>query len=167
MSEGFWLFTLKMAVQSLRNRDSTFRGFQPNVSTGKQAEAEVVPSSSLVEVEVEVEVGVEVGFVQQCTILYSHALSCTALYWYGHVQLCTAAMYSFVQPCTILCNHVHLVFVYSLNRPTLFFIASKSIQLCTALYSHVQLCTIHLQYCTTMYIQLVFFYSMNIPTLLL
>ena len=35
MSEGFWLFTLKMAVQSLRNRDSTFRGFQPNVNTGK------------------------------------------------------------------------------------------------------------------------------------
>jgi len=28
----------------------------------QQAEAEVVPSSSLVEVEVEVEVGVEVGF---------------------------------------------------------------------------------------------------------
>ena len=35
MSEGYWLFPLKMAVQSLGNRDSTFRGFQPNVNTGK------------------------------------------------------------------------------------------------------------------------------------
>ena len=36
MSEGCWLFTLKMEVQSLANRDFTFRSFQPNGNTGKK-----------------------------------------------------------------------------------------------------------------------------------
>ena len=35
MSEGCRLFTLEMAVQSLGNRDFTFRWFQPNMNTGK------------------------------------------------------------------------------------------------------------------------------------
>ena len=37
MCEGCWLFTLKMAVQSLGNRNFTFRWFQPIVNTGKKA----------------------------------------------------------------------------------------------------------------------------------
>ena len=36
MSEECWLFTLKMAVQSLGNRDFTFRWFQPNMNKGKK-----------------------------------------------------------------------------------------------------------------------------------
>ena len=36
MSKGCWLFTLKMTVQYLRNRDFTFRGFQPNKNINGQ-----------------------------------------------------------------------------------------------------------------------------------
>ena len=35
MSKGCWLFTLKITVQSLGNRDFTFRCFLPNVNTDK------------------------------------------------------------------------------------------------------------------------------------
>ena len=41
MSERCWLFTLKMAVQSLSNRDFPFRRFQPNVNTSKKHESSI------------------------------------------------------------------------------------------------------------------------------
>ena len=50
ISEGCLLFTLKMAVRSLGNRDFTFRWFQPNVITGKNTNLQYLGLEAKIEI---------------------------------------------------------------------------------------------------------------------